>query len=245
MLERDVNTGVTQLDDDLKVLFDFCTSERLKRLQEAAANDALTEDNLADFVPEEVLRAASVLSEPSGFEFLRDQATESSRPVIEEAKALVDHHLNAAFRHPAIIKRAEELVTQKTKMDDAFAAVRENLNVIAAVGGRFMWTGIPPKLTPALHVAFLDSNSKLLLDSLLEWDDVLFVASGLVERLSEAMGAGQKLADQLDIGNTVTLAHRILNIEKALAKLKSLAAVYGIDFESVESGEDKSCVNGK
>ncbi len=249
MPDDSIEAGVGSLDEDLRALLDFCESERLQQLQDAIARDTLTEQQFVGLVPEGALRVANALSSPVACESVREIVSENARPLIRKAEALVRDHFDTILRNPIvrrvsenpIVRRAFEKMSATQEERTAAASVRDSFNIISGTSSLPTWVGSPPELRPTVRIGFLDKNGRLLLDSFLTWDDLLFLVGSLINVLAEQLEAGRELAklQQLELGNTAKLADRIQDITKTLSKIKSLAPVYGIEVRSADSGQDR------
>ena len=130
-----------------------------------------------------------------------------------------------------------ELVkSETTAAQSSEEAENWQLNTISSLSVMSTFAGSPPDLTPAVRIAFRDKQRKVLLDSLLNWNDLLFVSKALADSAADAFESSKKLAelDLLDIDDDdrKKLAKHINDLGRHLDRLRKAAPVYGIDLQA-------------
>ncbi len=239
MPEDSIETGYEQLDKELRELFDFCEGDGAQRLRQAVEEHSLDKQTLAAIIPDEALRVAGLLVSPLLYEGLVQNVNPAARPALESARRLTKEKLNSAFEDPLVRARSCELAAQVSGMGKP-SPLEDSTNVIAGVSSLQTWLGAAPRLKPAVRFGFTNPTGRLLLDSLLDWDDILYLANALTNVLSKQMSEGQELAKlgQVKVTDTIKLARHIREISKNLCTIGSLALVYGITPAPAEGPDD-------
>lgn len=239
--KRDIKTGVDQLDGDLRALFDLVGSDSLRKIKEAVANEELSPKDFEKIFPRRVLRLALALTQPLNFKLILEQCEDGAHELLEEARCLIREHFPDIDSHPAVFEiiKPEIAATQEQKKGETF-----QLNVISRLTLMSTFVGPAPNLTPAVRIAFRDKSGKLLLDSLMNWDDVLFVSQALADVAADEFESSKKLAEldllDLDDDNRKELAKHINKLGRHLERLRQAAPVYGIDLQaSLEEDSDR------
>lgn len=239
--KRDIKTGVDQLDSDLRALFDLVGSDELRKVKEAIANKELSPKDFGRIVPRGVLRLALILTPPLNFKLTLHKCEDGAHELLEEARRLIREHFPDIDSHPAVfeIVKPEIAATQEQQKGASW-----QLNVISRLTVMTTFLGPPPKLTPAVRIAFRDKPGKLLLDSLMNWDDVLFVSQALADIAADEFESSKKLAEldllDLDDDNRKELAKHINKLGRHMERLRQAAPVYGIDLQaSLEEDSDR------
>ena len=152
---------------------------------------------------------------------------------MEKARSLVREHFPDIDSHPAVLEFVKPEIAAAQSQKEAESL---QLNVISRLGGMSTLLGSPPNLTPAVRIAFRDKRGKLLLDSLLSWDDVLFVGQALTDIAADEFESSKKLAEldllDLDDDDRKKLAKHINDLGRHLDRLRKAAPVYGIDLQA-------------
>lgn len=242
MAETEIDTGSSSLDKGLKLLFESCEAERLQEVQRALSCADTPEQELASLLPDGALYTAHVLSSPAGFRELRDQVKKDARDLIDRAKGLVDEHLSSILGHPAVVGRLKSIVNAAEAKDAS--PLLDSLHKITTISQTRLWVGVPPELSPSVLIGFIDRKQRLLLQSTLNLDELLFLVRAISKVVEETLQDAQPLAqaDQLDLGDIPKLARHIAAIDEHLAEIKRLAPTVGIDLDSnaepeVEAGD--------
>ena len=94
-----------------------------------------------------------------------------------------------------------------------------------------LWEGQPPRMRPSSRVAFFGAGRRLLLDSVFDWDDYLFVATALVRLLICEMESGKPLAERgyTELPYKKKMEENIRQLEEQLARIKDLGSLYGLN----------------
>lgn len=230
----DITTGIDEVDRDITAFFALIQSERFQPTKSAAADKALSLVKLRELIPEEVIRLVLALADPAGFAILMENCKEDARQNLERARILVQEHFGELRSHPAVIEMIKQMLSGLQPKDEP---ERLRLNSISGIGYMPMYLGTPPKQNPAVRVAFRDNRRKLLLDSLLDWDDLLYVSKALADVAADEFEAAEKLyrAGMLDIDEKyrAKLGAHLRELAKHVGRLQQIAPVYGVDLAEV------------
>ena len=146
--ESTVDTGFEQLDGDLTVLFDLADSGRLESIAASVGDLSLKSEELAQLVPDSLLRIAFALSDSEEYAQLRSEVHEPARPVLETAKALVESKLKPLLSHPFAKERQRELMA----MPEALTGLRTGLRTIRRIQSTKAWFGQPPPASASKYL---------------------------------------------------------------------------------------------
>ncbi len=98
-----------------------------------------------------------------------------------------------------------------------------------------LYLGNAPALVPAVRVAFRDSRGKLLLDSLLDWDDLLYVSKTLADIAADEFQAAEELCEARMLNRDEDflgkLGKHIRELSQHVDRLQRLAPQYGVQLE--------------
>jgi hypothetical protein len=240
MVEKKIRTGIEQLDEDLIGLFELCDdNNRLDAVKNAIANKDITTEEFAKIVPESIVRLSVALNGPQYNLFLLEKIREDSISLVEQAKNLLDKHFPNLFENKAAKSTLKKEMAEPPESEESLAD-----KVISGVGYYCKWDGAPPKLTPAIHISFKNKKRKILLDSVLEWDDLSFVVETLTGAFVDLLEKGKALVElgQLDLSEAAKVGERIGRTFEDLEKVKKLAHSYKVKIvppEKKTEGEGK------
>ena len=249
---RSLSTGIPGLDEDIRSLFEFCETENLPKLRKALETQGVSADDIVKMVPEGVVRLVLGLG-PGQYGVLLDKVGEGGRPALEKAKRLVDENLGVLSEYPkgrAVLKKGVERLVEGAEHAEE-SALATALNTVRGVSALATYVGTPPELVPCLRVALTAKHNRLLLDTLMDWDDLTHVTGNLTELLAEAMAEAKLLAEKGQLAEIpertkTKLAQRLNEMEAHLRTIRQLAPFYGIELEegaggrSEESGQSSS-----
>lgn len=245
---RDVSTGIDQLDEDLRSLFDFCNADRLADLHKALEDKEVSTDDLADMIPEGVLSLV-LACQPGQYDELWETVQEGARPTLQEAKQLVAEHLTVLLEHPKaklLLTRAVRSALEKAKRTKAHP-LEKSFNVVTGVASITLYLGTPPELRPSQRVAFTSSDGRLLLDTVMDWDDMTYVVGNLIHTLAERMDEAKVLQEKGQLEEIPEkikgkLARRFTEIQTHLRTIVQLAPFYGIELEEMADAPSEESV---
>jgi hypothetical protein len=236
MSELNINTGIELLDDDLRAVFEAVTPKKRQAIIAAIGNYDLSKSEFFEIVPQAIFRVVAGFRNPSGFKSLLEKVNEESRPHLERAREIAEQHFADILKHPAIMPLAAG-----NDDDDDHLFSSEVLNTITKIRHMPQWKGQPPQMCPASRVAFFGLDQNLLLDSVFDWDDYLYVTETLLKMLICEMKSGKALADlgQVELPYKTEMRDRIQSLEKHVGTIKELCAVYRLNA----SGADEPIVS--
>ena len=231
MSEANIKTGIKALDADLRVLFDANTPKKRQEIKAAIGNYELSRVELFEIVPEAIFRVVVGLRSPTTFKFLLEKVKEGARPHLENAREIVEQHFADILKHPAIVTMGTD---DEDEDDHNFNS--EVLNSITKIRHMPQWRGQPPQMIPASRVAFFGADKNLLLDSVFEWDDYIFVAESLLGMLVCEMKSGKSLAElgQVELPNKKGMRARIQALQEHLVAIKELGETYRLNAISAD-----------
>jgi hypothetical protein len=228
MAETNINTGIKALDADLRELFDANTPKKRQEIKAAIGNYELSKEELFEVVPQAIFRVVVGLRSPSAFKMLLEGLNEGSRQHLEKAREIVEQHFVDILKHPAL---AQMSLGAEDDDDDDHRFASDVLNSVAKIKHMPQWKGQAPKMSPASRVAFFGVDQNILLDSVFDWDDYLFVAEALLGMLVCEMKSGKPLAElgQVELPDKKTMQKRVQAIQDNLVAIKELSVIYRFD----------------
>lgn len=230
--EREVHTGIARLDEDLQVLFDFCGGAKLETFRNAVADRAISEERLSGLVPQAVVNL-TLLVTAGDFEAVSLKASEAGRHALQRAKALVEENFSQLWAHPTGRRVLLEAAPKAAKRPGP-NPLADSLHIISSITSLHLYAGTPPELIPLVRVALESQAGALLLDTMMDWNDLSYVASRLLSLLARSMEQARTLADsgQLDIAAIKTKVQtRLEEAQESLGQIKRLAPHYGIKLQ--------------
>lgn len=226
----DLRINTEAMAGDLKAFFEFVESEELGSGKAALKNKALSPTELRESIPDSAIRVVMSLTDAPSFSLVSETCEASIRPDLERARDLAQEHFAELRSHPAIVKLLKEMLSKSsTEQHDEL-----ELNSIAKIGYFPMYVGIAPELTPTVRVAFRSLRGKLLLDSQLDWDDLLYVSKVLADIAADQLQAAESLneAGMLRIDDKLRgkLAAHISELAHHVDRLQQSAPSYGVQL---------------
>ncbi len=227
--ERKTITGMDELDRDLETFFEMSDSEQqLASMKRAVDDTELSLTALSDVIPTRIMKLVTALTEPASFAILLEECEESGKAQLTRAHDLAQEHFAQLRSHPAMVKWVKQQIKRRRRE-------KLRLNTIDGLGYIPGYSGSPPKLLSAIRVAFRDIDGKLLLDSVFDWDDLLFVTKELADIAADEFSAAEKLneAKMLDLSEEYRrkVGGHIRELTKHLERLRKLAPQYGIEID--------------
>lgn len=231
--ERETVTGIDELDRDLETFFEMSDSEQqLASMKRAIHDTELSLTALSDVIPNRIIKLVLALTEPAAFALLLEECEDSGKAQLTRAHDLAEEHFAHLRSHPAMVEVAKQ---QRDTFQRSRRREKLRLNTIAGLGYIPGYSGSPPKLISAVRVGFRDIEGKLLLDSLLDWDDLLYVTKALADIAADEFSAAEKLneAKMLDLSEEYRrqVGGHIRELAKHLERLRELAPQYGIETD--------------
>ncbi len=243
MPELKIETGIEQLDADLRELFALSDSGRLGELSSTCAT--LSDAEFQESVPDGLLRIVAALANASEFETLLAQLP-GSESVLKQAKQVTDALGAPLLSHPLAPRRI--VAFKQAAASSSTEPLASSLHVIRSIQHVYTWFGTPPKLVPGVRIAFVNKRHDLLLDTSLDWDDLLFVIDGLLRIAAGSMRDARVLAEQqqLELGDRAKLGRRIATCQESLSEIVELASSCGIQASvTPATGEPPSAGAGR
>lgn len=235
MANKDIKTGIKQLDEDLNGLFELCESNRLDTVKKAIANKSITSEEFAKIVPESLIRLSMLLIGPQ-YNLFIENINEASIQSLEQAKSLLEKHFANLFENKAARSALKKEVQAPPKIEETLSD-----KAISGIGYYCKWDGTPPELMPAIHISFKNKKRKILLDSILDWDDLIFLLEALTSAFVVLLEKGKSLAEleQLDLSDAPKVGERIGRTFQEFQKVKNLANAYKVKIVTPEEKTEK------
>jgi hypothetical protein len=230
-------SGNSELDDDLKLLFDILADEdRYRDIATAVADTTLQVDEFKAKVPPRLVYLAAFLL--FRFQSLRDSIAEEARPFLDQARAIINERFREVAFHPQAAPVVDEIQqkSSETTENPLVAALATVRRVVPAS----MWLLTSDGFVPAVRVALAGRRSNLLLDTSLSWGDLAFLWKSLAVVLRDDMRLGERYAQfvHLTTEEKDNISDSLRGAAEALFDMRSLAQSYGIDLS--EDGAAKS-----
>lgn len=239
MPKSHTKTGIETLDKDIAFLFNLKPS-KFKTFEKVVSNKAATIKELKDNIPPEIFNLVFHILPDSTYDTLVRQSPKTGKQLIKKARNLVMTHLADLLYHPAVVEFLVSQVTTQKNDDEKEKTPSLNLNIIHTISPAptlFADKDDPERLTPAVRIGFLDRRRKVLLDTTLDWDDMLFVASVFLKTLASELEKRQSLAKSgiLKMYDQKQIRDKIFSVQDSLKKIKKFATIYGINIKSTAS----------
>ncbi len=236
MPELNIDTGRSELDGDLRVLFDLHESGRLADIRSELVSAELSLKQFTEKVPGELLRIGTALSNPLNYTAVLDEVADKARPILENARQIVETELTEILSHPLGFKHLDRFLKAERDEKKPLSGLAKSLHVVGAIDGALQWLGEPPELAPAVRIAFLNREREVLLDTSLHWNDLFYVIGGLLTIATRSLEAGRVLHDKgqlaLDSELLGKLAAQLNEIDSSLRAIRALARAYDIPLET-------------
>lgn len=237
----DVRTGIDDLDHDLSKLFQVCEGASLKQIKDAISDRDLSGSQLMEQVPASILRLAYIFGDPLRLKVLAEKVPAGALVHLNRAAALIEEHFPSLVEHPGYTEfMAAEF---RGKKDGGSAALDpESRKRIASVSTVSSWFGNPPDLQPSVRLMLSNRSDDILLDSPLDWNDLVFLSMSLLQVLSTQMDSAKDFSRfmlDLPAGACSSIAERIAIMEECLKQIKEIAPAFGIDVDSAKEGDEK------
>lgn len=232
-----VKTGIKGLDDDLRELFAICEDKkRLDTIKQAIANKDISSEEFSKVVPEVLITFSLFLAGPQ-FIFLLDEIDEEAVGLVKKAKSLIEKHFGKLFENKIAKTKIREMVKGQEQVSGESLADES----IRSIAHYLIWEDKPPKLTPAVRIAFKNRKKKILLNTRMDWDDFSFLLQGLSKIFVELLEKGKPLAElgQLDLSYSQKVVE---NIEETLVNLQKMKEIMPIYKAKTETGSNKQSV---
>lgn len=228
-MEDNSSTGIEELDRDLDAYFALLKSPRLGDVADLFKDESRSIADIRAVMSDGIIKLLLVLADPISYSVLIKRCNESGKRRLEDAHKSVKKHFPRIRYHPAIVDFAAQAAGSDARDDD-----KEELkfNTISSIGHARFYFGEPPNLLPVLRIAFRNNRGKLLLDSTMDWDDMLFVSKVLANILVDEFKVAMQLKDAemltSDKEFREKIAKHISDLSTYINQLDSLANEIGI-----------------
>lgn len=249
MARKKSKTGIEDLDRDLEMLFRLAKSGQFQSIKDALEDTTLSPNKIKDLVPEGFVRLTAVFTTPVLFGLVKTDCREDGRATLDEARSLFDKHFPDIGRHPSIPALVSEYFKKKKVIDlkeekDSVSAMLDSLNVISQLEHFTSWRVTENEILPAVRVVFSNRRNRLLLDTLMDWDDLMFIVQGLTTILRDDLRKGQQFARKRKPKIVVPeseknrIAERISETILKLEEISELALSFGIEVGRARASVD-------
>lgn len=215
-----MNTGIQQLDRDLEALLSLDSPEKLEEIRNLKKKDNPTIGDILSVVDPRAIRVSAGLLSDEIFSDLKNKIKSDSKDEFVKAKKFTQEHLEELINSEII----QDEFFREQEVDD-FQPLSESLNIITSISGTSNWIIQKNNVIPAIRYIFSNSKrKKVLLQSTLDWEDVLFTTEGLLDLLKDDIENTSNLLDQKTLKklniDSDNLTDRIENISKLLNSIK-------------------------
>jgi hypothetical protein len=235
MASNHPETGYPELDADLGLLFD---------LEGRGDLDGLDIEELVQKIGIRPVRLAYFLTEDGAFIERYARADPGKlRPILNRARNIASTLFGYIFNNP---DRREEFEVFLKGSSPAEHAFYKQLRVIEKVFTFSEWRLFEGFAMPRLRVSFINGDDEVLLDCSLDWDDLIFVSSRLIDELRDDLENLDLLApvvrERLNLKSEfgARISSRIKELEVNLQHIKKVFTTLGFseqDF-SAEAGKN-------
>lgn len=177
------NTGIDVIDKDYSDFVELMTEEHLAELQKLADEGAATTGDLFKIGTPGAFRLARSLVIDQNFEELKKLVSADSVKQLNDARERAKVELLPILEAPALKPLVLDLEDSKNDSDVSLAAAA--LDRVTTVSAFSSWVFEGESVFPAIRVLLGNRDKKLLLDSTMEWDDVLFIVRILISEVAD------------------------------------------------------------
>jgi hypothetical protein len=224
MTEKNISTGFEELDSDFAEFRQFISNDGLDALRELAQKRDVKVGDLFRIMPLGAVRFARNLLDDKDFEKSVRSVASDSEPLLKEAREIAKEKIQPLFDSEALYKIVypDKLPSEKSERRHEL----QKLNTIDSISALSSWMVFDSeKIYPTIRF-FFSSDDTPLLDSVLDWDDAMFLAEAMISETNRDLVKYQSVvgADASILGDAEFLERmkeRIKNIESALDELKA------------------------
>jgi len=238
MQKAETSTGIKMLDSDLAELFKLEEQGKLSEAKQLLEDLEVTQDKFTSLISMKVARVTIALLDKDTFVSLKERSAQDSHGLLDKAREIAQTFLAKLPDHPVAKKILVDEAGEEEKDDNKEGKL--TLNVISQLAPFSSFFYYREKLIPAVRITFLDRREKKLLESTMDWDDLLFLINGLICIAEAEFEKSIKFFDLdiLDIPGKTKIGIWISSIEEHLQKLKELSAPYKLG-EQENEGQKK------
>jgi hypothetical protein len=231
-------TGITKLDEDLKGLFEFAESKKLDEAKRVLSDPKSSFEDLIGNLGKPVIRLAIALQNDLKYGVLLHKCSLEARESIERARNLVKEHLSKVPSHPAVIAKAVESTEDGdgVEQDKGEQVSSLGLNPISRITpAPILFRLKSGKIAPSVRIGLVNSRqNERLLDTTLDWEDILFVLAAFMEILADELDHVHSVVElsKLALPDKGSMVERLSSIREAWERVQRLAPLYGIESPS-------------
>lgn len=190
-----IKTGIAELDSDLTEFLELYQSERLTEVRSAIQDPSVERKIFIDLVPDSLFRLYLNFVKEDISQELFDRISDKSRGFINEVGEIILRELDGILDHP--VTRARRMIDQEIQLASISTNIekvgryllndRRDPNTVREISYSSSFAGIDGRLKPSVRLLLQNQVGKPLLDTTAEWDDLLFLAQGLITILVKEM----------------------------------------------------------
>ncbi len=173
------STGYIGFDEQLKAIFDL-NPQRAEEIIRGANGDVR---QIADEINNDALRAAIALEDEKLFQQFARAHPSQLVPILTEARDITRRIFGSILKDQAKLKEIENAIGDWPPED--FQKYYANLDIIQGIHTSSEWMISDGDVTPKIRVHFTSGNERIILNSALDWDDLVFVVYRLTQALRE------------------------------------------------------------
>jgi len=226
-----INTGLDSLDEDLRNLFEIASDPKMiESIKQAIDNRDISAQEFVKIVPLALVRL-TLLTNDFFYHAVKTRIKVEAHELVDKARHFIENNFPTIQTHPITQPFIEGAIQ---KYGHGIEQKIFNVNTITQISSIISWFGKPPELIPTVRVSFLDERDRILLDSTMEWDDLIYMIEALTKIAQGLFECGRGLAEMnlLKITNPEKMAGRINNIQGYLNQIKDLFSIYKIELPS-------------
>ncbi len=226
------STSYSGIDEGVQAIFDLDLDATRKLVQEANGNVEF----IVAHVDKAALRAAVALEDETLFERFSKAHPTQLIPVLTQARERVRSVLGDILANTEKRQELDKAIDEAIA-EGEFEEYWSNLDILQSIHISSEWAFKDGEVTPRLRVHFTALRERIIFNSALDWDDIIFVAYRLLLSLRDDMENLKLLSEeprsQINIKSDYgdRLAKRLSNIRSNLDEIRDQLCALGFSKE--------------
>lgn len=217
------------IDKAIKKLNDYIKSNSYLKLKEILSEPNLTENDITQLLDSDVLMLIKTLTDENIYKFIIENTNENYNKIINETKIKIEKEFDELLKNLLF-----KSLINSIEIDEEENPLVSQFNIPNGIVSIPLLSGYPPYLIPGIRVGLVDSNDNMLLEMMLQWDDICFLANGFLEIFEAHLEKLKKLyADgQISLPNAQKkkINEFIKKIHNKINTIDNYIKIYGIDI---------------
>ncbi len=219
-----INTGVSELDEDLKIFFQLIQQgEKVEEIKELISEKNISREEFFKEIPEAFLNLLQLFLEDrfekNIFEFPEDQ-----QKYLKRVEEIFDEYFHDFLEHPhtkQFIKKRQEDIQKNMEMKKV---IDKSASKVEAVTGYINWEGTPPDLIPQKYVVLLGPDNEILFSSNFTITQMLFLAQQFTDNVLALIAQSKDLEDfqYIDTDELDGVKDRLADIKECINEISNL-----------------------